>query len=143
MPREGGVSYAAQESWCLSETIKANIIFGEPYDAERYQQVVSACGLEPDLKLFDDGDETEIGEKGVTLSGGQKARITLARAVYCKTDIVLLDGKRDLEMPLTTDIFSALDTLTSRWIIENLFKGPLMADRTVLLIVSERLWTRH
>jgi ABC-type phosphate transport system ATPase subunit len=76
----------------MSETIKENILFGEPYDEERYQKVLVDCGLETDLKLFDDGDATEIGEKGVTLSGGQKARITLARAVYGKTDIVLLDG---------------------------------------------------
>ena len=94
MPRDGGVSYAAQESWCLSETIQQNIVFGEPYDAQRYKQVVKACGLETDLTLFDDGDQTEIGEKGVTLSGGQKARVTLARAVYSKTAIVLLDGKQ-------------------------------------------------
>lgn len=70
LPRDGGVSYAAQESWCMSESIKRNIIFGEPYDAERYQNVIKACALETDLKLFDDGDETEIGEKGITLSGG-------------------------------------------------------------------------
>lgn len=93
LPREGGVSYAAQESWCLSETIKDNILFGDPYDADRYQQVIRDCGLETDLKLFDDGDETEIGEKGVTLSGGQKARVTLARAIYSKSAIVLLDGE--------------------------------------------------
>lgn len=92
LPREGGVSYAAQESWCLSETIKENILFGEPFDLDRYKQVIIDCGLETDLKLFDDGDETEIGEKGVTLSGGQKARITLARAVYSKTSVMLLDG---------------------------------------------------
>jgi len=86
------VSYAAQESWCMSDTIKENILFGEPLDAERYQRVIADCGLRTDLDLFDDGDETEIGEKGVTLSGGQKARITLARAVYSKTDVLLLDG---------------------------------------------------
>ncbi|WWC60298.1 uncharacterized protein I303_102867 [Kwoniella dejecticola CBS 10117] len=123
LPREGGVSYAAQESWCMSDSIKDNILFGEPYEHDRYVNTLRACALEPDLKLFDDGDDTEVGEKGITLSGGQKARLTLARAVYSKTDIVLLD-----------DIFSALDTLTSRWIIDNLFKGDLMRDRTVLLI---------
>ena len=64
LPREGGVSYAAQESWCLSETVKDNILFGEP-----------------------------LGERGVTLSGGQKARITLARAVYSQAAVVMLDGK--------------------------------------------------
>ena len=93
LPRSEGVSYAAQESWCMSETIKDNILFGELFDADRYHQVLHDCGLLTDLKLFDDGDETEIGEKGVTLSGGQKARITLARAVYGKTEIVLLDGE--------------------------------------------------
>ena len=78
----------------MSETIKENILFGEPYDADRYQQVVHDCGLETDMTLFEDGDETEIGEKGVTLSGGQKARITLARAIYTMSDVVLLDGER-------------------------------------------------
>ncbi|WVQ93407.1 hypothetical protein IAU59_000477 [Kwoniella sp. CBS 9459] len=99
LPREGGVSYAAQESWCMSDSIKDNILFGEPYEEDRYKNTIRACGLEPDLKLFDDGDETEVGEKGITLN-----------------------------------IFSALDTLTSRWIIDNLLKGDLMKDRTVLLI---------
>jgi ABC-type transport system involved in cytochrome bd biosynthesis fused ATPase/permease subunit len=127
----------------MSESIKVNILFGEPYDEERYRKTIMACGLEPDLKLLDDGDETEIGEKGVTLSGGQKARITLARAVYCKTDVVLLDGERGVagrleKRLMCQDIFSALDTLTSRWIIDNLFKGDLMYGRTVLLVVSPR-----
>ncbi|ADV20810.1 ATP-binding cassette (ABC) transporter, putative [Cryptococcus gattii WM276] len=123
LPRENGVSYAAQESWCTSDSVRDNILFGEPFEESRYWKVVSACGLEPDLKLFDDGDLTEVGEKGITLSGGQKARLTLARAIYSKTAIVLLD-----------DIFSALDTLTSRWIIDNLLNGDLVKDRTILLI---------
>ena len=79
----------------MNDTIKDNIIFGETYDEERYRQVIRDCGLETDLTLFDDGDETEIGEKGITLSGGQKARITLARAVYDKAEIVLLDAESD------------------------------------------------
>jgi ABC-type bacteriocin/lantibiotic exporter with double-glycine peptidase domain len=77
----------------MSESIKDNIIFGEPYDLARYRAVIRACGLETDLTLFEHGDQTEIGEKGITLSGGQKARITLARAVYSETAIVLLDGE--------------------------------------------------
>jgi ABC-type multidrug transport system fused ATPase/permease subunit len=125
LPREGGVSFAAQESWCMSDSIKDNILFGSPYNEARYRQVLHDCALEPDLKLFDDGDQTEIGERGVTLSGGQKARITLARAIYANTSVVLLD-----------DIFSALDTLTSRFILENLFKGDLVRDRTVVVVVS-------
>lgn len=77
----------------MSESIKDNIIFGEPYDFARYKNVIRSCGLETDLTLFEHGDQTEIGEKGITLSGGQKARITLARAVYSETAIVLLDGE--------------------------------------------------
>ncbi|GMK55604.1 hypothetical protein CspeluHIS016_0206600 [Cutaneotrichosporon spelunceum] len=123
LPREGGVSYAAQESWCTSASIQENILFGRPYDHARYRKVLHDCALEQDLKLFDDGDETEIGEKGITLSGGQKARVTLARAIYSATEIVLLD-----------DIFAALDTLTSRFILDNLFKGDLVKDRTVVLV---------
>jgi ABC-type multidrug transport system fused ATPase/permease subunit len=122
----------------MSETIKDNIIFGEPYDHARYRSVIRACGLETDLTLFEHGDQTEIGEKGITLSGGQKARITLARAVYSETAIVLLDGKSQRCTLLMTDIFSALDALTSRFIIDNLFVGELMRGRTVLLIVSLR-----
>ena len=76
----------------MSESIKDNILFGESFDANRYQQVIRDCALQTDLTLFSDGDETEIGEKGVTLSGGQKARVTLARAVYSRSDVVLLDG---------------------------------------------------
>ncbi|WVQ74599.1 hypothetical protein IAR50_004200 [Cryptococcus sp. DSM 104548] len=123
LPREGGVSYAAQESWCSADSVRDNILFGSAFDQSRYEKVVRACGLETDMKLFEDGDETEVGEKGITLSGGQKARITLARAVYSKSAVVLLD-----------DIFSALDTLTSRWIVDNLFKGELVKDRTILLV---------
>lgn len=136
LPRDGGVSFAAQESWCMSDSIRDNILFGAPYDETRYRQVVHDCALETDLKLFDDGDRTEIGEKGLTLSGGQKARVTLARAIYAKTSIVLLDGMSYQRTLLITDIFSALDTLTSRFILENLFKGDLVKDRTVVLVVS-------
>ena len=69
-----GISYAAQIPWLQHLTIKDNILFGSPFDAERYDAVLSACALKPDLEVLEDGDETEIGVRGVSLSGGQKAR---------------------------------------------------------------------
>lgn len=70
---------------------QANIVFGSPFDEERYKKVIYQCGLERDITLFEAGDATEVGEKGLTLSGGQKARITLARAIYSYAKVVLLD----------------------------------------------------
>ncbi|KAF9017850.1 hypothetical protein BDZ89DRAFT_1094212 [Hymenopellis radicata] len=102
LPREGGVAYAAQESWVLNATIKENILFGAELDEQRYKKV---------------------GEKGLTLSGGQKARITLARAIYSSASIILLD-----------DVLAALDVHTSKWIIEKCFKGDLVKNRTIILV---------
>ncbi|KAH9053585.1 hypothetical protein EDB87DRAFT_1825596 [Lactarius vividus] len=123
LPRAGGVSYAAQESWVQNETIKDNILFGAPYDEERYNKVIYQCGLQRDLSMFDARDETEVGERGLTLSGGQKARVTLARAVYSLAEIIILD-----------DVLAALDVHTVRWVVEKCFKGDLIRGRTVLLV---------
>ncbi|KAJ4482142.1 P-loop containing nucleoside triphosphate hydrolase protein [Lentinula aciculospora] len=123
LSRGGGIAYAAQESWVLNETIKDNILFGCPYDEERYNKVIRQCALERDLNLLAAGDQTEVGEKGLTLSGGQKARLTLARAVYSKADILLLD-----------DILAALDIHTSKWIVNECFSGDLVKDRTVIMV---------
>jgi ABC-type multidrug transport system fused ATPase/permease subunit len=123
LPRAGGVSYAAQESWVQNETIRHNILFGAPYDEERYNKVIYQCGLQRDLSLFDAGDKTEVGEKGLTLSGGQKARVTLARAVYSPAQILILD-----------DVLAALDVHTARWVVDKCFKGDLICGRTVLLV---------
>ncbi|KAH8072268.1 hypothetical protein BXZ70DRAFT_964229 [Cristinia sonorae] len=123
LPRTEGVAYAAQESWVQNETIRDNILFGSEYDETRYNKVIDQCGLRRDLELFEAGDLTEVGEKGLTLSGGQKARVTLARAVYSKAGILLLD-----------DVLAALDVHTAKWVVDKCFKGDLIRGRTVILV---------
>jgi ATP-binding cassette subfamily C (CFTR/MRP) protein 4 len=88
---EGAMSYAAQEAWIFSASIRQNILFGQEMESTKYQKVIRVCALEDDLSLFPHGDQTLVGERGVMLSGGQKARISLARAVYRDADIYLLD----------------------------------------------------
>ncbi|KAH9854526.1 multidrug resistance-associated ABC transporter [Lenzites betulinus] len=117
------ISYAAQSPWLRHQSIKDNILFGNPLDEERYAAVLECCALKPDLDILEDGDATEIGVRGVSLSGGQKARVALARAVYARSKYVLLD-----------DPLSAVDSHTARFLYERLFRGPLLADRTVILV---------
>jgi ATP-binding cassette, subfamily C (CFTR/MRP), member 4 len=91
MAINGVISYAAQQSWIFEGSIKNNIIFTNNFDDKRYKAVVHACALERDFELFPHGDETIVGDRGMNLSGGQKARINLARAIYKTADIYLLD----------------------------------------------------
>ncbi|CAI5758720.1 unnamed protein product [Candida verbasci] len=109
------------EIWVQNATIKENVLFGQEYDEEKYKKVIHACALEDDLQNFTAGDETEIGERGITLSGGQKARINLARAVYKDSDIYLFD-----------DVISAVDSRVGKHIIENLFKKYLKGKTIIL-----------
>ncbi|KAL0952989.1 hypothetical protein HGRIS_007200 [Hohenbuehelia grisea] len=117
------ISYAAQAPWLRHQSIKDNILFGYPYDEERYNEVIECCALKPDLAVLEDGDATEIGARGVSLSGGQKARVALARAVYARTKYVLLD-----------DPLSAVDSHTARLLFDKLLRGPLLENRTVILV---------
>ncbi|KAI0339052.1 multidrug resistance-associated ABC transporter [Trametopsis cervina] len=117
------ISYAAQSPWLRYQSIKDNILFGYPYDEDRYNAVVECCALLPDLQILEDGDNTEIGARGVSLSGGQKARVALARAIYAPTKYVLLD-----------DPLSAVDSHTARFLFEKLLRGPLLEHRTVILV---------
>ncbi|KAJ6594858.1 P-loop containing nucleoside triphosphate hydrolase protein [Mycena capillaripes] len=140
LPRTSGVAYAAQESWVLNETIRANIVFDTPFDEERYKKVLYQCALEPDLGLFQAGDQTEVGEKGLTLSGGQKARLTLARAVYSNASILLLDDvlaalEQVSDFCCNASALTRPDSVhTAQWIVEKCFGGDLIENRTVILV---------
>lgn len=117
------VAYCAQQAWLVNGTVKDNIVFASRWDAQRYKDVIVACSLQRDLEILDAGDQTMVGEKGVTLSGGQKQRISLARALYCDARHVLLD-----------DVLSAVDSHTAKWIFDKALMGPLMYNRTCILV---------
>ncbi|KAH6611446.1 atp-dependent bile acid permease [Trichoderma cornu-damae] len=117
------IAYVAQAAWLVNANIKDNIVFAAPYDEQRYKDVIVACALERDLEILDHGDQTLVGEKGITLSGGQKQRISLARAMYSNSAHILLD-----------DCLSAVDSHTSQWIFTNCINGPLMKGRTCILV---------
>ncbi|KAJ2522930.1 hypothetical protein H4217_000405, partial [Coemansia sp. RSA 1939] len=119
------IAYVGQDTWLRNATFRENILFGEEYDKERYEEVLRVCALKPDLRIFPAGDETEIGERGVTLSGGQRQRVALARAVYSHRRILLID-----------DCLSAVDAHTGKHILMEclLSKTKLMQGRTRVLI---------
>ncbi|KAL0958936.1 hypothetical protein HGRIS_014252 [Hohenbuehelia grisea] len=119
----GSVSYVPQRAWIQNATVRDNIAFGQPYDEARFDDVIRACSLNHDLDMLPHGEETEIGEKGINLSGGQKARVSLARAAYSDSDIVLLD-----------DPLSAVDAYVGKAILENCFLHGPLADRTRILV---------
>ncbi|CAI5775246.1 canalicular multispecific organic anion transporter 1 [Podarcis lilfordi] len=121
---QGSIAYVSQQAWIQNATLKDNILFGSPFDEARYQQVIDACALLPDLQLLPGGDLTEIGEKGINLSGGQKQRVSLARAVYNNADIYLLD-----------DPLSAVDSHVGRHIFDQVL-GPqgLLQHKTRILV---------
>ncbi|EPQ25988.1 uncharacterized protein PFL1_06443 [Pseudozyma flocculosa PF-1] len=117
------VAYCSQSPWLLGTTLKENILFGAAYDERRYRAVIKACALEPDLRILEYGDETEVGEKGTSLSGGQKARIALARAFYSSAKHILID-----------DALSAVDSHTAKHLYRHALKGALARGRTILLV---------
>ncbi|KAK3818901.1 MAG: multi drug resistance-associated protein MRP [Benniella sp.] len=87
----GPVAFVPQQPWIINDTLRANILFGNPFDQTYYQQTVEACCLQPDFEKLLNGDMTEIGERGINLSDSQKTRISFARAVYARADIYLFD----------------------------------------------------
>ena len=87
----GSVAYSAQQAWILNDTVRNNILFGKEFDESKYEEVLSVCCMKNDLKTLQGGDQCEIGDRGINVSGGQKARISLARCCYSDSDIVILD----------------------------------------------------
>ena len=106
-----------QEPFIISGTVKENIILGNEFDQERFDEVIELCWLEHDLKILHNGADTEIGERGINVSGGQKARISLARAVYSNSDIYLLDDPLSAVDPDVADkLYSqCIEEYTSWW----------------------------
>lgn len=108
----GRIAYMSQEAWIQNATLQDNIIFGKPYNELLFQNIITACALDEDVKHLSNGTRTRIGEKGINLSGGQKQRIALARAIYNDADIYLLD-----------DPLSAVDVHVGKHIFEHVI-GP-------------------
>lgn len=119
------VAYCSQVPHIAEGTLKENVLFGQPLDEERYNVAIKTASLEADLKVLPGGDSVPIGGRGITLSGGQKARIQMARAAYHKDDMVIID-----------DPFGAVDAPTAMVLLDKLLLGPLMQDRTRLVILQ-------
>ncbi|CAL8406687.1 unnamed protein product [Arctogadus glacialis] len=122
---KGQLTYACQQPWVFPGTIRGNILFGKELDPAKYEKVLRACALKRDMELLPDGDLTLIGDRGATLSGGQKARVNLARAVYEDADIYLLD-----------DPLSAVDTEVGRHLFEKCICG-ILKDKPRILVTHQ------
>uniref|UniRef100_U3CT39 Multidrug resistance-associated protein 1 n=1 Tax=Callithrix jacchus TaxID=9483 RepID=U3CT39_CALJA len=121
---KGSLAYVPQQAWIQNDSLRENILFGCQLEERYYKSVIQACALLPDLEILPSGDRTEIGEKGVNLSGGQKQRVSLARAVYCNSDVYLFD-----------DPLSAVDAHVGKHIFENVI-GPkgMLKNKTRILV---------
>ncbi|XP_066999039.2 ATP-binding cassette sub-family C member 4 [Anabrus simplex] len=121
----GKISYASQEPWIFVGTVRQNILFGQRYDPVRYREVVKVCALEKDFHMFPQGDQTPIGARGINLSGGQRARLNLARAMYREADIYLLD-----------DPLSAVDAHVGKRMFEYCIKR-FLKEKTCILVTHQ------
>ncbi|KAM3955592.1 putative multidrug resistance-associated protein lethal(2)03659 [Aphomia sociella] len=127
----GVVAYAAQDPWLFEASVRQNILFGEDLDLRRYKQVIKCCQLKTDLDMLPYGDKTIIGERGASLSGGQRARISLARCVYQNADVYLLD-----------DPLAAVDAKVAQAIYEECIRG-FLRPRATVLVTHHVQYARH
>ena len=118
-------AFCPQYAWIQNTSVRENILFGKPYERKWYDAVVDACALRPDLEMLPNGDMTEIGERGITISGGQKQRLNIARAIYFSSDIFLMD-----------DPLSAVDAHVGRHIFDNAICG-LLKDKCRILATHQ------
>ncbi|XP_051808766.1 ATP-binding cassette sub-family C member 8 isoform X2 [Acanthochromis polyacanthus] len=126
--KRGAVAYASQKPWMLNATVVENITFEMPMIKSRYKAVIEACSLQPDIDILPQGDQTEIGERGIILSGGQKQRISVARALYQQTNVVFLD-----------DPFSALDIHLSDHLMQDGILKLLREEKRTVVLVTHKL----
>lgn len=127
----GKISYASQMPWIFEGTVRQNIIFTEPFDDEKFQKVVRVCCLEKDIERMPHEDLTLVGECGFTLSGGQRSRINLARAIYRNADIYILD-----------DVLAALDFKIGKYIVQHCIQG-FLAGRTRVIVTNELQYFKY
>jgi len=127
----GRVAYVPQVSWIFNATVRDNILFGLPYDADKYNRAIRVSGLQRDLSLLSGGDLTEIGERGVNISGGQKQRVSIARAVYADADVYLFD-----------DPLSALDAHVAKQVFDTCLKDELR-NKTRVLVTNQLHFLSH
>ncbi|XP_072021820.1 ATP-binding cassette sub-family C member 5-like [Amphiura filiformis] len=125
---EGSIAYVSQQACIFNATVKENILFGDDYDEERYAKAIDACSLHEDLDILAQGDETEIGERGINLSGGQKQRVSMARALYSNADVYLLD-----------DPLSAVDTHIGQHIFRHCIQDALQGNGKSVAFVTHQL----
>ncbi|ODV93459.1 hypothetical protein PACTADRAFT_20700, partial [Pachysolen tannophilus NRRL Y-2460] len=129
----GSVAYCSQVAWIMNASLKDNILCGSKFDEDFYQRTIESCQLLDDIDILPDGDDTLVGEKGISLSGGQKARVSLARAVYARADVYLLD-----------DILSAVDAHVGKNIVDQvLSETGLLATKTIILATNSVSVLKH
>ena len=126
------IAYVPQEPWIINASVRENILMGANFDQHRYDTVVKACALETDLRRMTHGDATQLGERGVTVSGGQKLRVALARACYSDTQLVLLD-----------DPLASVDAHVGKHIFVNCIKNFLLQDGRTVIIATHASHTLH